>query len=238
MTARIFREHKKLCIALGAILALALLALYLYALFLPGLWHHTSSGQTPFLYRQADGSFAGSDYYASYEMQVTPTDAGADVAFTVNGTTRRYRILQSATDTKVQIFADDKLVFQGDAHPMGDSYYMLTSEIDSAMDVLQITMGAAPNIEDLFPNYTQIYNWAFAGQQDIRGNPAMLVGIFLCAVVLILDIAFPDLFFKIEHGLDVYGGEPSDFYRTSQKVTRVLLGIAIVVFAALAFLIH
>ena len=67
-------KHKKPCIIGGIVLSVVLLALYLRAMFLPGLWHGDA-----FLYKQDDGSFAGSDIYAEYKMNIKPSDYGTDI---------------------------------------------------------------------------------------------------------------------------------------------------------------
>lgn len=233
MIKRIFQEHKKPCIISGAILVLLLLAVYLYALLLPGFW----LGET-FLYKQDDGCFTGSDLYADYQMCITPTENGADISFSANETEKHYQIINDSSDSTVQIFENDKLVFQGNVLPMGDDYYVLRDENNNLEIDIQINTSGVPTIEELFPNYNWLYSCAAAEKYDTRGTPAMLFLIFFVAAILTLDIVFPDLFFTLNYRLAVDGGEPSDLYRFGQKIGRVLLAAAIVVCVVLSFTIH
>ena len=44
--------------------------------------------------------------------------------------------------------------------------------------------------------------------------------ILLFAVILVLDIKFPNLFWILRHRPEVDGGEPSDWYYFGQKIGR------------------
>ena len=66
----------------------------------------------------------------------------------------------------------------------------------------------------------------------------MLLLILLGAAILFIDIKFPDLFWILEHRLEVDGGEPSDWYRSGQKFGRVMLVGGIIVCMILTFTIH
>lgn len=82
----------------------------------PGVWLRDA-----FLYRQADGSFSGKDAYAAYTMQVAQTENGAEVDFTLDGETRRYRLESKAegmSDPGVKIEQDGVVIFTGTA--LGD----------------------------------------------------------------------------------------------------------------------
>ena len=89
--------------------------------------------------------------------------------------------------------------------------------------------GDQPDLEDLYPSLTTVYRWAVSDSTQIRGFWPGLLGVAVCTVFLGLDIAFPDLFFRWQHGLFVDGGEPSDLYRTMQKLGR---GLAVLFIAA------
>lgn len=99
-------------------------------------------------------------------------------------------------------------------------------------------MNHVPTVQELYPAYIQLYTWAVEEKHDVRGNPNMLAVIALLAVMLGLDIAFPNLFFILDHRLDVDGGEPSDWYRMKQQFSRVIIGIAIVVCLFMSFAMH
>ena len=79
-------EKKTSCL-LCILTALLLAVLYLWAALRPGVWLRDA-----FLYRQADGSFSGRNAYAAYTMQIAQTGNGAEVEFTLDGETRRYRL--------------------------------------------------------------------------------------------------------------------------------------------------
>lgn len=229
----IFSEHKKLCTIVGIILAVSLLALYLYALFLPGVWHRGT-----FLYQQKDGSFVGSDLYAEYTMSIAAAEHGTNIDFSVNDTTKHYQIIFSSNDMRTEILENGVCVFQGRAVGVGDGH-ILMDDNDEAADMVEVIVGGVtPSTEELFPNYTRLFSLAVAEKYDIRGNAAMLFLILLFAVLLFLDIKFPNLFWILEHRLDVDGGEPSDWYRFGQSVSRVILAIGIVVCVVLTFTTH
>lgn len=236
----IFQRHKKVCVIIGIVLILALSVLYLYAMLLPGVWHGDA-----FLYRQKDGSFAGSETYGhyykmNYKMNIEKTDDGADVSFSVNDTKREYDIIHNTNDIdrSVKIFENGELVFEGRAHDRGGEYLLLDENYDMADSIRIYVDNQVPDEEELFPGYTRLYNWSIAEKYDIRGNPAALFVILLFGIILFIDIKFPDFFWILEHRLHVDGGEPSDWYRLGQKFGRILLIVGIFVFVILTFTIH
>ena len=83
--------EKKMSCLLCVLTALLLAVLYLWVALRPGIWLRDA-----FLYRQADGSFSGRDAYAAYTMQIARTGNGAEVEFTMDGETRRYRLESEA----------------------------------------------------------------------------------------------------------------------------------------------
>ena len=228
--AQFFSTHKKLCIIVGAILAASLLSLYLYAAFLPGVWHRDA-----FLYQQKDGSFIGSDLYAEYKMSIDAKESGAEIDFSVNDITKNYKVDYNLNDMSAQILENDTLVFEGTAVSMGDSYILMDNNDEPLNMVTVIVGGVTPKTEELFPNYTRIFNLAVDNKYDIRGNMTMLFLILLFAAVLFVDIKFPNFFWILEHRMDVDGGEVSDWYRFGQSVGRVVLAIGIVVCIVLTF---
>lgn len=233
MAARFFQEHKKKCIITGAIIAGILVIVYLYAMFMPGVWHRDA-----FLYRQKDGSFAGKDTYAEYEMEIVPTDEGAEISFSVDEREMQYRVIGRKGRQDIQIYKNDAMVFKGSPVSMGDHYELLDEE-GYLKDALQITFNnEMPAETELFPNCTQLYNWAVMDDHDTRGNPGMLIYTVIFAGLLALDIAFPRLFFTLDHGFAVKGGEPSDWYLACQKAGRVIFAVAAVISAISGFAVH
>ena len=53
-----------------------------------------------------------------------------------------------------------------------------------------------------------------------------------------LDVRFPLLFWNLRHGLEVYGGEPTDWYYAMQRVSRITGTIGVFVLAAISFAVH
>lgn len=233
MLKRVFKEHKKLCILSGVIVFI-LIVVYFHAMFLPGIWFRET-----FLYRQSDGSYTGSDYNADYQMYITRTEDGADIDFSVNGNKKQYRIFHNNGNSNIQIYENEELVFTGSGIPQGDSWYLLVDEEGKCPDDMEFTISMSDTVAevDLFPAKGWLYTWTVAEKDDIRGNPEMIIVILFCAVVLFLDIKFPDLFFILNYRLSVKGGEPSDWYRATQSVGRVLLVIGILVCMGLSFMV-
>ena len=141
-------------------------------------------------------------------------------------------------DMSAQISENDTLVFEGKAVSMGDSYILMDNNNEPLNMVTVIVGGVTPEAEELFPNHTRIFNLAVADKYNIRGNLMMLILILLFAVVLFVDIKFPNFFWILEHRLDVDGGEPSDWYRFGQGVGRVILAVGILVCVILTFTTH
>lgn len=103
-------EKKTSCL-LCILTALLLAVLYLWAALRPGVWLRDA-----FLYRQADGSFSGRNAYAAYTMQIAQTGNGAEVEFTLDGETRRYRLESKAegmSDPGVKIEQDGVVILPG-----------------------------------------------------------------------------------------------------------------------------
>ena len=231
----IFTKYKKQCIILGIILLIILLAIYLWAMFLPGLWH----GDT-FLYRQEDGSFKGSDYYAEYVMKISEAEYGKDIDFSVNDKINHYQVKYDEDDLnrKVEVLENGKVICQGKALDTGNSYIVFDDESGSS-DMISVRVGnEAPSEDELFPGYSKLYSWSRLEKNDTRGNPYMIIIILILGIILFLDIKFPMLFWILEHRLDVDGGEPSDWYLFGQKVGRILMVIGIFVSTIMTFTIH
>lgn len=227
-------KHKKPCIIAGIVLAVVLLAIYLRAMFLPGLWHGDA-----FLYKQDNGSFAGSDIYAEYKMSIKPADYGTNINFYVNGDLKNYQIKYSDDnfERKVEIAENNEVIFTGTALAIQDEWVLRKDNYEFPEQIIVWADNDIPH-EALFPGYTKLYDWSINEDYDTRGNPGMLFLIALFSIILFLDIKFPMLFWILEHRLEVDGGEPSDWYLFGQKVGRVVLSIGILVCVILTFTIH
>ena len=208
-------EKKTSCL-LCVLTALLLAVLYLWAALRPGVWLRDA-----FLYRQADGSFSGKDAYAAYTMQIAQTENGAEVDFTMDGETRHYRLESKA---------------EGVSDP-GDAILWREDDGDLADEVNVIVNGEYQR-SDLWPSCNWLYNVAVGGRRETRGSVAFLLPIGALVVLLVLDVRFPLLFWNLRHGLEVYGGEPTDWYYAMQRVSRITSIIGVFVLAAMSFAVH
>ena len=237
-------EKKTSCL-LCVLTALFLAVLYLWAALRPGVWLRDA-----FLYRQADGSFSGKDAYAAYTMRVAQTENGAEVDFTMDGETRSYRLESKAegmSDPGVKIEQDGVVIFTGTAlGDPGDAILWREDDGDLADEVNVIVNGEYQR-SDLWPSCNWLYNVAVGGRRETRGSVAFLFakkeekmkkGRRALALLLFLDIRFPLLFWNLRHGLEVYGGEPTDWYYAMQRVSRITSIIGVFVLAAMSFAVH
>ncbi len=224
------KNHKKLCSTLIIIIAVILLGTYLWALLRPGIWHGKA-----FLYRQADGSYAGWDIHGKYAMDISRTDSGGSIDFTVNGEKKSYEIAEASNSSDVQIFQDGQIIFDGSVILIGKSF-MLEDKNGDINDIISVRAGNyVPTNDELFPSCTKLYNWIVAPRDDTRGDPSALIVILLIAALTALDIIFPDLFFTLKHMWSVEGGTPTAFYRFGQVVGRVISVFLIIILVFMSF---
>lgn len=221
------KDHKKFSVISGAVLTVLLLAVYLYLLLLPGYWHGDA-----FLYQQKDGSFSGFDTYADYAMSIDAGSGDPEITFSVNDVTKQYQFVHR-TDSAVQLYENGTLIFQGTVQYADGNYWLVSEHKQNKITFTDTT----PTADALFPSYSWLYNCA-VGRTEIRGAPVMLIWIFIVAVLLALDIKFPDLFFHLRYSLAVDGGEPTEWYRFSQKISRGFLAAFILGCVIASFIIH
>lgn len=232
-------EHKrKLTVAAVAVMVILFLV-YLYAFSRPGVWHGDA-----FLYRQKDGTFRGSDVFAEYELQLTRENTSTQIRFSVNDTVNSYNILHTpiaySRYWNIEIIENGTSVFKGETIST-DPVMLMDENKKLDMHFSASTTSdffETPDISELFPTHAKLTSWAVNGTSEIRGNLLMLILIFVFSLFLALDLAFPRLFFFLEHGLAVTGGEPSDFFLLGQKAGRFFLAIGIVICIILSFTIH
>ena len=216
---------------IGTAVCLVLGAVYLYTLFRPGLWMRET-----FLYLCDDKSFSGSDGKNNYKMQIRRQDRAAWIEFSANETTKRYEVRWDFDNSRGQIFEDGALVFEGEVHLVGDTWLLIGDGEEVYFD-MQIKNGISTehSDEELFPDCSCIYRWAVNENCQKRGRVEVLPVIAFLGVLLALDTAFPDLLFKLQHGLAVEGGEPSEFYRMGQFIGRIAMVLGIIVGVAASF---
>ena len=211
---------------------LVALVLYLLAALRPGVWLRDA-----FLYRQADGSFRGRDAYGSYTMTLSGTERDAEVAFTLDGEPRHYHI-QTGGSPEITIYQDGALIFAGSA--LGDpGDAILWREEDSGLaDEGKVIVNGQYQKDDLWPGCGWLYNVAVGGRRQTRGSVAFLLPMGALGLLLALDLRFPLLFWQLRHGLEVSGGEPTDWYCTMQRLGRWSMGGGILVLAVMSFFVH
>lgn len=223
-------SHKMgLCIA--AVAVVALLAVYLWAALRPGVWLRDA-----FLYQQADGSFSGGDSYGRYALSIASVPDETDVQFWLDDVPTRYRIC-AENNSHIKIYREEQLLFSGSAQgEAGDA--LLWKDTGGLADDINIIVNGQYSPEDLQPSCQWLYNVAVGGRRETRGNLGFLFPMAMLAVVLALDVKWPRLFWNLRHGLEVSGGEPSEWYLASQKIGRAVMALGIVVLALSSFGVH
>ena len=105
-------------------------------------------------------------------------------------------------------------------------------------DEVNVIVNGEYQRSDLWPSCNWLYNVAVGGRRETRGSVAFLLPIGALVVLLVLDVRFPLLFWNLRHGLEVYGGEPTDWYYAMQRVSRIASIIGVFVLAAMSFAVH
>lgn len=217
------KNYKKIFVIAFVIV---LITTYTWAFFRPGIRYRKA-----FLYEK-DGVFSGADKYAEYTVKIDRTENGAKIAFSLNDETYDYEVKKLA-DPYVEIYENGMKIFDGKVLDLGETY-MLHDNNGNLMDVYISYEGEIPQKADLLPSCTKLYSLA-EGDVEKRGNTLPAVVIIFAAIFLFLDIKFPMLFFYTRHRFDVDGGEPSDWYRFKQYVSRIILAVTIAVCVVLTF---
>ena len=219
----------RLCIA--ALAVAVLLAVYLWAALRPGVWLRNA-----FLYQQADGSFSGRDSYGRYVLSIASAPGETDVQFCLDDVPTRYRICME-NSSHVEIYREEQLLFSGGAQgEAGDA--LLWKDSGGLADDIRVVVNGEYTQEDLQPSCQWLYNVAVGGRRETRGDVSFLVPMALLAILLVLDVKWPRLFWTLRHGLEVSGGEPSEWYFTCQKMGRAAMALGIVLLAVASFAVH
>lgn len=223
-------SHKmRLCIA--ALAVAVLLAVYLWAALRPGVWLRNA-----FLYQQAEGSFSGRDSYGRYALDITSAPGETDVQFCLDDVPTRYRIC-TENSSHVEIYREEQLLFSGSAQgEAGDA--LLWKDSGGLADDIRVVVNGEYTQEDLQPSCQWLYNVAVGGRRETRGDVSFLVPMAMLAILLVLDVKWPRLFWQLRHGLEVSGGEPSEWYFTCQKIGRAAMALGIVLLAVASFAVH
>ncbi len=221
----------KMRVGAAALAVVVLLAVYLWAALRPGVWLRNA-----FLYQQADGSFSGRDSYGRYALDITSAPGETDVQFWLDDVPTRYRIC-TENGSHVEIYREEQLLFSGGAQgEAGDA--LLWKNSGGLADDIRVVVNGEYTQEDLQPSCQWLYNVAVGGRRETRGDVSFLVPMAMLAVLLVLDVKWPRLFWQLRHGLEVSGGEPSEWYFTCQKMGRAAMALGIVLLAFASFAVH
>ena len=221
----------KMRVGAAALAVAVLLAVYLWAALRPGVWLRNA-----FLYQQADGSFSGRDSYGRYALDITSAPGETDVQFCLDDVPTRYRIC-TENSSHVEIYREEQLLFSGGAQgETGDA--LLWKDSGGLADDICVVVNGEYTQEDLQPSCQWLYNVAIGGRRETRGDVSFLVPMALLAILLVLDVKWPRLFWQLRHGLEVSGGEPSEWYFTCQKMGRAAMALGIVLLAVASFAVH
>lgn len=214
------------------ILLLIIISVFLYirAFFMSGIWLNDT-----FLYEK-DGIFSGADNYAEYTVKIARNKNGAKIDFYLNDELYCYEV-KSSDFPYTEIYENGIKIFGGKVLDINGTYILTDDENDKSHDCKIVIGGTEPKKEDLLPSCVKLYSLS-RGETEKRGNPIPAVGIIIAAVFLFLDIKFPMLFFYTRHSLDVYGGEPSDWYLLKQQISRIIFIVIIIICAVLTFTTH
>lgn len=221
----------KMRVGAAALAVAVLLAVYLWAALRPGVWLRNA-----FLYQQADGSFSGRDSYGRYALDITSARGETDVQFCLDDVPTRYRIC-TENSSHVEIYREELLLFSGGAQgEAGEA--LLWKDSGGLADDIRVVVNGEYTQEDLQPSCQWLYNVAVGGRRETRGDVSFLVPMALLAILLVLDVKWPRLFWQLRHGLEVSGGEPSEWYFTCQKMGRAAMALGIVLLAVASFAVH
>lgn len=225
----------KMRVGAAALAVAVLLAVYLWAALRPGVWLRNA-----FLYQQADGSFSGRDSYGRYALDITSARGETDVQFCLDDVPMRYRICTEAaagSSPAVKIYREELLLFSGSA--VGEpGAAILWNKNGGLADDIRVVVNGEYTQEDLQPSCQWLYNVAVGGRRETRGDVSFLVPMAMLAILLVLDVKWPRLFWTLRHGLEVSGGEPSEWYFTCQKIGRAAMALGIVLLAVASFAVH
>ena len=221
----------KMRVGAAALAVAVLMAVYLWAALRPGVWLRNT-----FLYQQADGSFSGRDSYGRYVLSIASAPGETNVQFCLDDVPTRYRIC-TENSSHVEIYREEQLLFSGGAQgEAGDA--LLWKDSGGLADDIRVVVNGEYTQEDLQPSCQWLYNVAVGGRRETRGDVSFLVPMALLAILLVLDVKWPRLFWTLRHGLEVSGGEPSEWYFTCQKMGRAAMALGIVLLAVASFAVH
>lgn len=123
----------------------------------------------------------------------------------------------------IRILKNDKILFEGGYDPQQEfaSWFDKNGEWAPGIYVTYGTSGGGLSAPEELPRGNVMY---FLNGPDVvhRGSIGLYLLMVLMTLLLMLDVAYPLVLFRLEHCCDVRDPEPSDFYLAMQKVVWVI----------------
>ena len=122
----------------------------------------------------------------------------------------------------IQILKNDRILFEGGYDPQQEfmRWFDKNGEWDPGIHFSYSTSGGQSAPEDL-TKWDVMY---FLGEPEPvhRGNIGLYFLMVLMTLLLMLDVAYPLVLFRLQHMLDVRDPEPTDFYLGMQRIGWVI----------------
>jgi len=126
------------------------------------------------------------------------------------------------------IIYNGNIIFQGE-YVEGDLFLWDENVNPMLGDNFRITFHDQATFDKSYKiSKLSIAKFASYHNDTIRGKYEHLVMAALLALILIIDVKYPKLFFRLRHSLSVNNPEPSDFYITTQRIAWFVYPIIIV----------
>ena len=205
--------------------------LYLFSSFRKGIWY-----KGYFLYQIKENEWSGTVFQETLHLTRIPSDHTIQLYFTWGDKSETYSVSYQELGTApfpITIYKSEEPIFNG----YYDSFHHLLNNDGTLFFEIEVNAHYSNPFGNTNwqPSETFIARLAFEDNTSLRGNLNIVLIVSLCAIILLLDIKFPKLFFYLSHGLYVNDPEPSSFYTTGQMISRFILGFAILILIIATF---
>lgn len=216
-------NKKKIKYILIFTVACILSFLYLFSAFRKGIWY-----KGYFLYQVKENEWSGTVFHETLHLIRTPSDHNIQLYATWGNESETYSVSYKESNNApipITIYKSEEPIFNG----YYDSFHhLLNNDGNLFFELEVITHYSSPSANvDWQPSETLLARLALEDNTSFRGDLNMVLIVALLAIILLLDIKFPKLFFYLSHGLYVNSPEPSSFYTTAQMISRVIIGLSI-----------
>lgn len=176
--------------------------------------------------RVADGTKYEGSYFGE-TVQVSVKDANEKtgeilVEYTLpNKLYFRYSVFIEKIDErqgKVRILQDNKEVYNGFYNYSSPVFLYNKDKDPYTDDVVRYIVNNDYYPDDYIPSLSSTAKFAVGHGVEKRGEIYPVIMFFIVLVILLIDIKFPLLFFKLHNFMSVRNPEPSDFYIFMQKI--------------------